>query len=210
MNLGAAIDPFDETFLRTLGASEHAALSVLIEGAGRALGAYARSLVGSSDADDITQEALVDLLMLVRRKQPSAGIRALAFTLVKRRAVDALRRRNSRLAKLLRFAKRPSQAPPAEPPTSEGLEAALAGLSEEGQEVIRLRFLAELSVAEAAEVLGVAEGTVKSRTARALESLRQKLPSLDTKDKDHDHGRPATTPEPRDAFRPATQRGEAS
>ena len=40
------------------------------------------------------------------------------------------------------------------------------------QEVIYLRYFLELSVAEVAQVLGVAEGTVKSRTHRALGRLR--------------------------------------
>jgi RNA polymerase sigma-70 factor, ECF subfamily len=52
---------------------------------------------------------------------------------------------------------------------------ALAHLSFEQREVLSLRFGQELSVYEAAEVLGVPAGTVKSRTFSALRLLRTYL-----------------------------------
>lgn len=47
------------------------------------------------------------------------------------------------------------------------------------REVLVLRFLLDWSVEATAEVLGIAPGTVKSRTARALESLRDDLEADD-------------------------------
>lgn len=55
------------------------------------------------------------------------------------------------------------------------LRAALMALPLPWRQVVVLRVLEELPVAEVAAVLGVAEGTVKSRLHRALKALRQAL-----------------------------------
>lgn len=52
------------------------------------------------------------------------------------------------------------------------LRTALAELSERDREVLVLRYLEDLSVAEIAAVLGLTEGAVKMRQLRALERLR--------------------------------------
>jgi RNA polymerase sigma-70 factor (sigma-E family) len=53
------------------------------------------------------------------------------------------------------------------------LIAALRRLPMEQRQVLVLRFFEQLSEAETAHALGIAAGTVKSRTSRALEALRQ-------------------------------------
>jgi DNA-binding CsgD family transcriptional regulator len=53
--------------------------------------------------------------------------------------------------------------------------AALQILDPVDREVLALRFLAGLTEKESAEALGVAVGTVKSRTSRALTRLRMQL-----------------------------------
>jgi RNA polymerase sigma factor (sigma-70 family) len=53
--------------------------------------------------------------------------------------------------------------------------AALERLGESYREVLVLRYLEQLSTAEAAAVLGIPEGTVKIRLLRALERLRALL-----------------------------------
>jgi RNA polymerase sigma-70 factor (sigma-E family) len=55
------------------------------------------------------------------------------------------------------------------------LVQALMGLPAGQRQVVVLRFLEDLSVAETAELLGISTGTVKSYTSRALSSLRVNL-----------------------------------
>jgi RNA polymerase sigma factor (sigma-70 family) len=55
---------------------------------------------------------------------------------------------------------------------SNELWKAVQSLNGNDQQIVYLRYFLDLSVAETAEVLQIAEGTVKSRLSRALEKLR--------------------------------------
>jgi RNA polymerase sigma-70 factor (ECF subfamily) len=59
------------------------------------------------------------------------------------------------------------------------LREAIAGLPARQREAIACRYLREMSIRQTAEVMGCAEGTVKSAVSAALEKLRTILKSTD-------------------------------
>lgn len=61
------------------------------------------------------------------------------------------------------------------------LQRALMTLQPKTRAILTLRYLEDLSVKQVADVLDVAEGTVKSRSKRALDLLREQL-QIDTAD----------------------------
>jgi len=64
----------------------------------------------------------------------------------------------------------------------EALDQALGTLTSPQREVLILRFFFDLSVVQTAELLEIAEGTVKSATHRGLAQLRELLSNSDTKE----------------------------
>lgn len=66
-------------------------------------------------------------------------------------------------------------AAPPSPPVDHELRAAISNLSIEHRTVIVCRYLMDWSVARTAHAIGIPEGTVKSRLARALDNIRTEL-----------------------------------
>jgi RNA polymerase sigma-70 factor (sigma-E family) len=124
-------------------------------------------------ADDLVSTALVKLLRHWRRvaamEQPDADVRQMLL----RAYIDEKRRPWRREDSV--------PAPPDRPqatydPTDRlAILAHLAQLPARRRAVIVLRYYCDLSVEETAAALGCSEGTVKSQTARALETLRTRL-----------------------------------
>lgn len=76
----------------------------------------------------------------------------------------------------------PDREAPRERDSADRLDiaAALAELTPRQRAMVVLRFMEDMSITDVAVVLGVAEGTVKSQTARGIQSLRAALPIKET------------------------------
>ena len=134
------------------------------------------ALTGSrSDGEDLLQAALERLL---RRWDGIEGdaegyLRRILYNM----AADGWRRRGAWLRKLPLVHASSSQGPGTDAVDAvdlrDALGRALAQLPPRQRAVLVLRYWEELSQAETAELLGCAEGTVKSAAARGLQRLRE-------------------------------------
>jgi RNA polymerase sigma-70 factor (sigma-E family) len=124
-------------------------------------------------AEDMVQTTFVNLYVAWPRIR-SGGLDAYARrTLVNACLTYLRKRRGEQLTPDAR-----ETTAEAEPDRTD-LAGALRQLPPQQRAVVALRFLDDLSVADTAAALGVAEGTVKSQTSRALANLRQLLPELE-------------------------------
>jgi RNA polymerase sigma factor (sigma-70 family) len=136
---------------------------------------------GSADAEDAAQEGFVKAWYALPRFRAGSPFRPWLLAIVANEARNRRRsgRRQDDLA--LRVAEdRPSGDAAPSPEASllsaevrDALLAAVNELPEDQRTVIALRFFLGLSEHEVAEALSLPEGTVKSRSARALERLRE-------------------------------------
>jgi RNA polymerase sigma-70 factor (sigma-E family) len=125
-------------------------------------------------AEDLVQEALVRAAMrwdTLRDGNPDAWVRTVVF----RDNVSWWRRHRRE-----RLTDEPfgGVAPSSGSEDAMVLHAALGRLTRAQRAVLVLRFVADLSVADTAETLGVSEGTVKKQTSVALARLRETAPEL--------------------------------
>jgi RNA polymerase sigma-70 factor, ECF subfamily len=129
---------------------------------------------------ELALDALQETFTYLLRKFPPAGgglaltarLSTLLYPAAKNAAISAAR-------KARRYAgvgNETLEELPAEPAAdAEPIDAALAGLSPERREVLTLRFVDDLSLAEIAVALDVPLGTVKSRLHLALKELREDM-----------------------------------
>jgi RNA polymerase sigma-70 factor (sigma-E family) len=124
-------------------------------------------------AEDVTQLGMARLYVVWPRVRPET-LEPYARKVVVNEALAWLRRHRRDLV----VAEPPDQAEPTSDEGSLDIGQALDLLPGQQRAIVALRFLDDFSVAETARVLEIAEGTVKSQTSRALQTLRRRLPEL--------------------------------
>jgi RNA polymerase sigma-70 factor (ECF subfamily) len=135
----------------------------------------------SAEAYDIVQEAFVKAFVALPSIRSSDSFRPWLFRIVANQAKNARRSRWRRESRLQRHVNLRAEASTAVDDAAlstiaaHELARAVERLSRSDRDVIACRYFAELNESEAASVLGIAKGTVKSRTARALVRLRAEM-----------------------------------
>jgi len=130
------------------------------------------------DAEDVTQETFLRAYHNLKRFDPTRPLRPWLLSI----AANLARNRHRSAARYLAALTRSFRAEPSESLDVEGHAAknqdanqlwkAVRRLNSDDQQIIYLRFFLDLTTAEAAQALDVAEGTVKSRLNRAVGRLR--------------------------------------
>jgi len=127
-------------------------------------------------ASDIVQEALIRVYVAWPRLDTSGGLPAYARRAVVSVAIDQSRKRSSSERPTASDRQSASSYDLAgEVSDRQALLQALATLPPRQRACVVLRYFEDLPVAEVAALLKVSDGTVKSQTARAIDTLRTRL-----------------------------------
>lgn len=176
----------DQDLLARLLDRDEEALAAIYDRHGRAAFSLAYRLVGNAEtAEEVVQESFLALWRRAETYRPERGtVRGWLLTVVRNRAIDALRAGDGRSGVASPAARSVRLddvvLPAADDPEGEVLRAAegqvvreaLAELPREQREVVELAYFGGLAYPEVAAQTGVPLGTVKSRMRLALERLR--------------------------------------
>lgn len=148
------------------GAGDRVALAAFVRDTQADVWRLCRHLSGPDDADDVTQDTYLRAIPALARFRGDASARTWLLGIARRAAADAVRsnRKRRRLTP-----RRRGDVP--DPARRLAVEDLLAGLDADRHEAFVLTQVLGLSYAEAADVAGVAVGTIRSRVARARSSL---------------------------------------
>ena len=143
----------------------------------------------TEEAKDIVQDAFVNVHRKLGSYRGTGSVRSWLLRVVANHAKNHVRsrvrriRREDRHAGLLLRIEDGADQTAIRHIENVAVAEALGRLQLHDREVLGCRFVAELTEVETAEVLGVAIGTVKSRTSRALVKLQNELERIDSKEK---------------------------
>jgi RNA polymerase sigma-70 factor, ECF subfamily len=168
----------ESTLVRSAANGDAAAWESLMVTHQKAVFRLAYLLLGDpDDAEDIAQDSFLHAWKAIAGFDPTRPLRPWLLSITANLARNRRRSAGRYFAALMRAFR--------DEPASEGIEEqnvqnfqanelwkAVQKLNVLDQQIVYLRYFLELPVADTAQILQVAEGTVKSRLSRALEKLR--------------------------------------
>ncbi|MBD3884870.1 sigma-70 family RNA polymerase sigma factor [Phormidium tenue FACHB-886] len=165
-----------------LKAGQSAALGILYDRhAGLVYGLALKILGNPQEAEDLTQDIFVNLSRTAAYQPSRGSLRTFLAILTRSRSIDRVRSRSAALSLLKRWKTNTSgvSASPYEQVSqaerSQEVQTALAQLSDQEQQILKLAYYDGLSQSAIADRLGLPLGTVKARSRRGLLKLRQTL-----------------------------------
>jgi RNA polymerase sigma-70 factor, ECF subfamily len=176
----------DEELMPLIGEKDPEAFEVFYDRHGGVAYSLAYRIVGEqAAAEDVTQEAFISIWRSGARFDRTRGsVRSWMLSIVRNRAIDALRSRAGKAPKLsfdddAILEQRPSgeltEDEAIRRETASEVRGALGELPGEQSKVIELAYFGGFSHSEISRMLGVPLGTVKGRMRLGLEKIRGEL-----------------------------------
>ena len=176
----------DEELMTEFQSGNVAALSFLLKRLLPKLAAISRKLsVNKNLADDALQEALTTVWKKAEQFQGESKVLTWMYVIIRNACIDILRKEQVRTKQnisdenLLELGDGSNFSEATG--TQMVVRKAVFELSEELRDPVCLVFLSEYSVEETSAILGIPEGTVKSRCSRGKAQLAEKLSELKPK-----------------------------
>jgi RNA polymerase sigma-70 factor (ECF subfamily) len=143
---------------------------ILVEDHGSELLRYARRLVGTTDAEDVLQEALMRALRSYPRLKHGDHLRAWLFRIATTTAFDhtAARKKEMPVGTLPDVSEDGYQY-------DDGFEALIDPLTPAARDALKLRFVDDLSYGEIATRLDCSEPAARQRVSTGVRELRRAL-----------------------------------
>jgi RNA polymerase sigma factor (sigma-70 family) len=177
---------WDETLAaRLVGGDQSALADAYDQYSSFVFGLARRVTADPRAAEDVTQEVFVALWERPEAYDPKRGsLRTWLATLAHRRAVDVVRREEARRRRTEREAARATSLPNVEESAlalvaAERVRAAVEALPRDQRRAIELAYFGGKTYREVAEVLGIAEGTAKSRLRLGLRRIADALEGME-------------------------------
>jgi RNA polymerase sigma factor (sigma-70 family) len=145
----------------------------LLDAHGRDVHRFLVATVGRWDADDCYQETWLAAMRAYPRLQDARNLRGWIFTVAHRKAIDHARLRRRRPIPVEEVPERPVHSADDGRPE---LWALVQGLPPKQRSAIALRFLADASHAQIAQMMGTSEEAARRNVHEGLKRLRTEYP----------------------------------
>ena len=131
-----------------------------------------RAVLGPHDAEDAWSETFLAALRAYPRLRPDSDVRAWLITIAHRKAIDGYRARRRAPLPVERLPHEPAAAAVDEIPDA-ALLGAVDRLPPKQRQVVAYRYLADLSYAEIAAIVGGSEAAARRSAADGIATLRR-------------------------------------